>query len=358
MLEIWKAAMEQFQQGKDFALATILGVRGSSPRHVGTRFLVRGDGSIVGTIGGGLFEAQVQQFAWDALRSGTSHRALFSFKGMDVQSADMICGGDAEVLVEFVPSSDKVREQLFQRLMEITAERSTAYFFTDLEMAIGTSGGPVNHLLLDSSGMRCGGFPSDEAAVRAMPQQRLLRPAQLLEVPETKNHVFLEWLHPMGTVFIFGAGHVGACVAHLASYVDFKVVVLDDRAEFACDEQVPDADQIIVLDSFHTAFEKLDVNEDSYLIIVTRGHAHDKTVLAQALRTRAGYIGMIGSRRKTKLIFESLLEQGFSREDIQRVYAPIGLPIGGETPEEIAVSIIAEMVQVRQGKDRINQLGG
>ncbi|MBI5252210.1 MAG: XdhC family protein [Desulfomonile tiedjei] len=358
MLEIWKAAVEQFHHGNDFALATILAVRGSSPRHVGTRFLVRRNGSIVGTIGGGLFEAQVQQFAWDALKSGISHRALFSFQGKDAESAEMICGGDAEVLVEFVPAGDNAREQIFRQLMEISRKRASAYLFTDLEIPIGGSGGQVNHLLLDDQGVKYGGFPSDEAAIRAMPQQRLLRPAQLVEVPGTGNHVFLEWLHPMGTVFIFGAGHVGACVAHLAAYVDFKVVAVDDRSEFACPENVPDADQIVVLDSFKTGFEKLEVNGDSYLVIVTRGHAHDKTVLEQALRTPAGYIGMIGSRRKIKLILESLLEQGFGREDIQRVHAPIGLPIGGETPEEIGVSIIAEMVQIRNRKDRITQLGG
>jgi xanthine dehydrogenase accessory factor len=358
MLEIWKAAVEEFQQGNDFAMATILGVRGSSPRHIGTRFLVRRNGSIVGTIGGGLFEAQVQQFAWEALKEGTSHRALFSFQGKDATSLDMICGGDAEVLVEFVPSTDKVRENIFQRLMEIVRERTNAYFFTHLDIPVGSTGDSVKHLLLDDRGMRYGGFSIDEAAIRAMPQQRLLRPAQMLEIPGTNNHVFLEWIHPMGTVFIFGAGHVGACVAHLAAYVDFKVVVLDDREEFACKKQVPDADEIIVLESFEKAFEKLNVNEDSYLVIVTRGHAHDKTVLTQALRTRAGYIGMIGSRRKTKLIFESILGQGFKKEDLLRVNAPIGLPIGGETPEEIAVSIIGEMVQVRHNKDRITQLGG
>ncbi len=112
-----------------------------------------------------------------------------------------------------------------------------------------------------------------------------------------------------------------------------------------CNERVPDAHQITVLDSFDDTLKDLGVDEDSYLVIVTRGHAHDKTVLEQALRTPARYIGMIGSRRKTKLIFESLLAQGFSQEDIQRVSAPIGLPIGGETPEEIGVSIIAQMVQ-------------
>ena len=107
MISVWRAALEEFQQGRDFVFASILDVRGSSPRHVGTRFLVRRNGSIVGTIGGGLFEAEVQQFAASALESGTSHRAVFSFTGKDSHSSEMICGGEAEVLVEFVSAGDK-----------------------------------------------------------------------------------------------------------------------------------------------------------------------------------------------------------------------------------------------------------
>jgi xanthine dehydrogenase accessory factor len=145
-------------------------------------------------------------------------------------------------------------------------------------------------------------------------------------------------------------------VAYLASYVDFKVVLVDDREEFASPKKVPEADQIHVI-GFQDASSHLLLDEDSYVVIVTRGHAHDKTVLAQALRTNAGYIGMIGSRRKIKLIFESLLTEGFTREDLQRVHAPIGLPIGGETPQEIGMSIVAQMVELRNRKDSFRKLG-
>ncbi len=351
MTAIWKAAAEQFEQGQDFVVATILGVRGSSPRHVGTRFLVKKDGGTVGTIGGGLFESQVQEFALHALKTGTSHRAHFSFQGKDAQSVDMICGGDADVLIEFVSANDTRKQEIFRRVLEIKKQRASGYFFTTLETNPGNSGSAIHHLLLDGAGKKWGGFSGEESALEATPGQRLLKPAQLLEVPGFSSPVFLEWLHPTGTVFIFGAGHVGICVAHLAAYVDFRVVILDDRAEFACIEKCPDADEIIVLDDYESAVSKLQINEESYLVIVTRGHAHDKTVLAQCLNTPAPYIGMIGSRRKTKLIFEMLMKQGFSQESIQRVHAPIGLPIGGETPQEIAMSIIAQMIQVRNTKD-------
>jgi xanthine dehydrogenase accessory factor len=209
---------------------------------------------------------------------------------------------------------------------------------------------------VDGRGLRIGGFSNDEAAWRAMPEARLLKPTQLLKVAGSEHPVFLEWLRPTSTAYIFGAGHVGACVAHLASYVNFKVVIVDDREEFACSTNVPEADQIHVVD-FQNASSRLVLDEDSYVVIVTRGHAHDKTVLTQALRTNAEYIGMIGSRRKIKLIFESLLMEGFTRDDLQRVHAPIGLPIGGETPQEIGVSIVAQMIELRNRKDALRKLG-
>jgi xanthine dehydrogenase accessory factor len=351
MQAIWKAAVGEFEKGQDFVLATILVARGSSPRHTGTRFLIRKEGTTVGTIGGGLFEANVQRFAAEALKNGTSHRALFSFSGPDTGSADMICGGEAEVLVEFVNAANKTKEHIFRRLAHNAGRRTPAYWLTLVAIAPGEStSASVEHLFLDKEGGSIGGFAGDDIAVKALPERRLLKPFQLIEVPGLQNPVFLEWVHPRGTVYIFGAGHVGVCVAHLATYVDFKVVVLDDREEFANLQRIPVATEVVVAASFVDAFSALSADEDSYIVIVTRGHAHDKTVLSHALRTRAGYIGMIGSRRKTSLIYEALLKEGFTQADLSRVHAPIGLPIGGETPEEIGMSIVAEMIAVRNGK--------
>jgi xanthine dehydrogenase accessory factor len=350
MAAVWKAAVEQFDQGKDFVLATILAVHGSSPRHSGTRFLVRGDGSIAGTIGGGRFEADVQQFALKALQERTSHRVSFSFRGRDAHSTDMICGGDAEVLVEFVGADDAEKRAVFTAVHDATRNRTSGLLFTRVSIRPDSTG-EVKHLLVDRHIGRVGGFNGDGAALACIPELRLLKPSQLLTSPGWEFPVLLEWLRTRGTVYIFGAGHVGECVAQLAGYVDFSVVVIDDRAEFADPARIPDADRVRVM-NFPGCMANLDVDEDSYIVIVTRGHAHDRTVLTQALRTPAAYIGMIGSRRKTKMVFEALLAEGFAQADIDRVRAPIGLPIGGETPQEIAVSILAEMIQVRSEKDR------
>ncbi len=343
MQAIWQAAVEELDLGKEFALATIVAVRGSSPRHVGTRLLIRRDGTIVGTIGGGLFEADVQAAAGQALEQGVSQRVSFSFRGDDSQSPEMICGGDTDVLIEVVnPLNEQVAGAL-RATRDAVTERRPATLIT-CTVAAENQALAIHHLLAFDSGTVAGGFENDHQALLSLPEPRLLSPVQLIQAQAWDYPLLVERLRPSGTVYIFGAGHVGECVAHLARYVDFHIVVLDDRSEFASPERVPDAHSVIVLDSFDHAFTDLPVDDDAYVVIVTRGHTHDKTVLKQALASEAGYVGMIGSRRKTRLIFDALVSEGTPQESIDRVHAPIGLPIGGETPREIAVSIVAEML--------------
>ena len=136
----------------------------------------------------------------------------------------------------------------------------------------------------------------------------------------------------------------------LTQMVDFRTVVLDDREAFANRERFKTADEILVLSDFIGAFSDLEIDEDSYVVIVTRGHRHDKTVLSQALRTKAGYIGMIGSRRKRDATYGAIIKEGFTPEDLDRVHCPIGLVFCAETPQEIAVSIVAELIDARANK--------
>lgn len=157
----------------------------------------------------------------------------------------------------------------------------------------------------------------------------------------------IEPIDTAGSVFIFGAGHVSRSLAGFTKTVGFYTVVLDDRAEFANRERFPDSDEVLVLESFTDCLAALPIDESSFIVIVTRGHVNDLVVLAQALKTRAGYIGMIGSRRKCEMIFQELRRSGYGEADLRRVNAPIGLPIRAETPEEIGISITAEMIAAR-----------
>ena len=147
--------------------------------------------------------------------------------------------------------------------------------------------------------------------------------------------------------YIFGGGHVGKAIEPLLRYVDFSTIVLDDRFEFANAERFPDAAQVIVIEAYEKAFEQIEIDENSYIIIVTRGHRGDYAVLRDAIEKNPAYIGMIGSKKKVFAMFDRLREEGVSQEVIDKIYSPIGLKIKAETPEEIAVSVVAEMISVR-----------
>ncbi len=161
--------------------------------------------------------------------------------------------------------------------------------------------------------------------------------------------IYIEPITPPPRVFIFGGGHISVFVSKMSTLVGFQVVVVDDRPQFANQERFPEADEVIA-EEFPFVFPKLKVNKSSYLVIVTRGHAYDQEVLEWALGQEVKYIGMIGSRKKIQTVYDALKQKGIPPEQLQRVYAPIGLNIGALTPEEIAVSIVAQMIQVRRQK--------
>jgi xanthine dehydrogenase accessory factor len=159
--------------------------------------------------------------------------------------------------------------------------------------------------------------------------------------------IYVQPLGVPGTAYVFGAGHCGKSLIPLLSMVGFRTVIVDDRADFANAERFPDADSVVVSESFDDSLASLPIDDQSYLVIMTRGHTFDRSVLAQALATPALYVGMIGSRKKVAETFQTLREQGFTDDDLARVHSPIGMAIGAETPEEIAVSIAAEIIRVR-----------
>jgi xanthine dehydrogenase accessory factor len=161
------------------------------------------------------------------------------------------------------------------------------------------------------------------------------------------EQVVIEPVLGSGTVHLFGAGHVSREVATVAHRVDFRVEVYDDRSEFANRERFPQADAVHVPEDMATALDPTRIDPNSYVVILTRGHRYDMDVLARALRTGACYIGMIGSHRKRDTIYESLRKQGVSEEELSRVHCPVGLDIHAETPTEIALSIVAELVSFR-----------
>jgi len=333
--------------GENLVLATIVSRSGSAPRAVGSRMAVRPDGAIVGTIGGGILEARVMELAREVFGHGQSVLKKYVLTAQDASQMGMVCGGQISVLLQFLEASQPANPELYRDIEAALKARKRAWLIIEMPSAFDVPQ-LTAQFLVRGEGMTAGDL--DPQAIQTLTAQAS---AGQPEIVDHQGRRFLvESLCHEGSVYIFGAGHVSQQLAPLAVLVGFHTVVLDDRREFASRERFPNADEVIVLDSFQRALDGLEIDADSYLVIVSRGHAHDQTVLRQALKTDAGYIGMIGSRRKRDAVYANLEKEGYSRLDFDRVFSPIGLAIGAETPEEIAVSIVAELIQVRAEKNR------
>ena len=333
--------------GESLVLATIVSRSGSAPRAVGSRMVVRRDGTIIGTIGGGILEARAQELAKEVFQHGQAVLKKYVLTPQDASQMGMVCGGVVQTLVQFLDASQPGNLELYQAIVASLEARQRAWLITVLPSDFDVPQ-PTDQCLIKNEGTIVGNL--DQQAVQALVAQASVGQPELISY-QGKEYL-VESLCHAGTVYIFGAGHVSQQLAPLATLVGFSTVVLDDRQEFANRERFPNVAEVIVLDSFQRALEGLEINADSYLVLVTRGHAHDHTVLRQALKTKAGYIGMIGSRRKRDAVYAAMAKEGFVQQDFDRVFSPIGLAIGAETPEEIAVSIVAELIQVRAEKNQ------
>ncbi|WP_028584776.1 XdhC family aldehyde oxidoreductase maturation factor [Desulfogranum mediterraneum] len=325
------------EQGEPAVLGAIVRSAGSAPRTSGARMLVLADGSLAGSVGGGSVEGACQAAATKLLADSASHRELdFNLSSSAAADEGMVCGGAVTVLLQRVKPSELER---FLELRRLYRAGARPLLLTLLPRADS----PPELMMLGSEA---------PAELPETLREQLLNKGRRspFTLVHNEREFFVEPLVHPGTVHLAGAGHVAFSTGHLAAYAGFEVVVLDDRAEFANSERYPTAREVRVLENFDHCFPEL--GTDDYVVIVTRGHIHDRDVLAQALRTGAGYIGMIGSSKKRRAVYASLLADGFTEADLDRVYSPIGLDIGSDTPAEIGVSIVAELIQVRAGKKR------
>ena len=256
-MDLFEEIVKMRRAGQRGALATIVHTNGSIPSYESSRMLVREDGSIAGTVGGGCVEADVWAAAKEVMQKESPRKMIFHLNNEASYDNGLICGGTLEI--------------------------------------------------------------------------------------------FVEPILPQPIVYVFGGGHVSMAMARVASAAGFAIGVVDDREAFANKERFPMAQEVFV--SYEGAFEKMQPNSSTYLVIVTRGHKEDMRVLAWAVRTQARYVGMIGSKRKVLSVYKALEQEGYRPEEFERVYAPMGLEIGALSPEEIAISIVAELVAVRRNAE-------
>lgn len=336
MNDVLEALLAALRQGQSVVMCAIVDSSGSAPRTSGARMLVFSDGAIQGSVGGGPVEAACQrQAAKLPVEKGAYHLLKFDLSSSAAAEAGMVCGGAAQVLLQRV-MPDEI--DFFRRLQGMLRARQHPVLVTIMAENVA----PILALWSRTDGWQGPPLPAPLAEELGRKAAKSRQPFRL-EAEALRIHA--EPVVSPGVVHLIGAGHVAKAVATAADFAGFEVVVMDDRADFANAERYPNVREIRVLSSFDGCVSDLD--DDDYVIIVTRGHVHDRDVLAQALRTRAGYIGMIGSKNKRDAVYRALRESGFTDADLNRVFCPIGLSIGADTPEEIAISIVAELIQTR-----------
>ncbi|MDD2852782.1 MAG: XdhC family protein [Desulfuromonadaceae bacterium] len=329
---------------EDQVLVTVLSKSGSAPCLAGSKMVVLRNGASYGTVGGGVLESAAQKRAARVFKSGIAETMSFDLNGAEAASMQMICGGNVKLLVDYVPASPE-NSKLFSSLRDALQSGEKCYLIASLGRVGGVKAPTLRSLVLGNRSLT-GEFPYPPEWLDRLIEKASRSTYPVEETIEGEQFV-IERCYIPSTLYIYGAGHVSQQLASLATTVDFQTVVLDDRSEFANRERFPHADEIHVLESFDDCFTGLVLDGDSYVVIVTRGHLHDKTVLAQALRSGAGYIGMMGSRRKREELFALLQQEGHPAEALERVHCPIGLAIKAATTAEIAVSIVAELIQTR-----------
>lgn len=324
MKEILQEMLHQRETGRGVVLVSIVAESGSTPRGAGAKMLVMEDGQSLGTIGGGAIEYNAQQLAAEVLQSHQSRLQEYNLSPNDAAGLGMVCGGQATVYLQWVPPGAEAAAREALALLEA---RRPFVLLSEIESGEMT--------LLQPGGTA---------------------PLAYASVTNPKSHLceaggrryLADPVATGGRALLFGMGHVGAELVPVLHRLHFYTLAMDDREEYLTAERLPLADERRLVD-FPTALDGLDVQKEDFIVILTRGHKHDYVVLTGALRSPARYIGMIGSRAKVAMSKKALAGEGFGEADIARLHAPVGLPLGGESPEEIAVSIAAEMIRERAG---------
>ena len=351
MREVIQGVIDDLKEGQPCVLATVVRTKGSTPQKAGAMLLVRQDGTGLGTLGGGCVEGDIWFAAKELLRLNGGPEFKDYYLNEDIAARDgLVCGGTMYFYLE------PLREP--ENFTSIGGEIVEAYDGgrpVSLAIVVNSKdGGPAlgAKLLLRSDGSVTGSLGNAELDTQAIEIAR-----QVADVGGNESfsvadgtEVFVEGFTTPPTLVMVGGGHVGKATADLAQSLGYRVYLVDDRPEFCNEERFPYAEERVVA-TYDKWADYLDLNVNSFVVVATRGHRYDDMALESALKTRARYIGVLGSRRKTIMIFRRLLQQGVPLERIKEVYAPIGLNIGALEPEELAVSIMSEIIMVRRGGD-------
>jgi xanthine dehydrogenase accessory factor len=345
-LEVTLAMRDLLERGEPFALATMVDAHGSTPQRVGARLLVSAGGAMTGTLGGGCIEADVVSVAHAAIADRRPVVLDFTLNEDIAVDYGLACGGSERILVD--PTFSQGDRLLVEQLARAAAGEHRCVLVSVVDAP--QSDGVARRIAVWEDGRIDGhlGAPHDEAVEAARRLIAAPRPKPALISLSDDVRVFADVFAEPPEVVIVGAGHVGRAVATVAHALGYRMTVIDDRADFANATRFPDA-QTIIAGDVEASIDAHAMTRNSAVIIVTRGHKYDYQALSAAARSDAGYVGLMGSRRKVTLIFRQLIDDGVAPERLADIHAPIGLDIGAVSPEEIAVSIMAEVTMHRLG---------
>jgi xanthine dehydrogenase accessory factor len=315
------------------------------------KMLVTAGGARIGTVGGGCLEAEIIERAHDVLQSRVPALSSHSLNAELAGDYGLTCGGTAEMFIEPVFGDERLAA-VYAEASALMARGERGLMATGIDWSDGVVKAIVKTMVadndLDGSNHGSHGIVgADNALVRSAIREF----DSMSELPSLENGVLVEPILGKPRLVVFGAGHVGARVAEAAAFAGWRVTVADDRADFADARRLPFADSVILCD-FHDVLGAAPLDAETYVVIATRGHQHDVVLAGQLVPRPLRYLGMLGSRRKVALTEKVLREWGITDEAIGKVHAPVGLSIGADTPEEIAVSVVAEMISVRRSGSR------
>jgi xanthine dehydrogenase accessory factor len=322
---------------EELALVTVVDTRGSVPRHAGSKMLVRAAGVFRGTVGGGKGEARAIVVAQECITRKTTDTLTLEFQGEQIEGPDMICGGTCLLLVEHLAD----REPYRRAFAHLQAGERTLFVKSLGKAADGTRRTVILAVLGENAEPLHGSLPSSARGAAEKP----LRSGTPVFLEE--ESVFFDPVFPEEKLLVLGGGYVGRAVAFQASELDFKVTVADDRPEFSAAGRFPPAVETLC-GRYTDIVRSFPTDAATYVVMVTRGHLTDLECVRALMSKKYRYAGFIGSERKAKLLREQLRNDGFDQEKINGLHAPIGLAIKAETPAELAVAILAEIVAVRR----------
>ena len=329
-MDVYEFICRYLDEGKRGVLATVVRKTGSAPRDVGAKMFVGEDGTTFGTVGGGRLESDARHRALEIMRNGRASVFSAGIDGRKIEEADMACGGNVEILLEPVTTKYLSLYRKIESLMKgsqrgvvVTEFGKNVFAKSVLAEDMSVAGDQIHSGVLD-----------------------WCRNVLYEKKPVLIGGILAEPLPESFPLYLFGAGHVAQFVSKIARVADFNITVIDDREDFASRERFPDAGAIVV-GKFRDVFKGLRFTGNEYLVVMTRSHETDAEVLEESLTQPAKYVGMIGSKSKVKIILDRLRQKGVDDATMRRIHAPIGIPIHAETPQEIAISVVAELVTVR-----------